>query len=103
MLKVRVLADLPAAVQSQVPVIPRWLVRDRFANAAKLAWVKAPIFLLHGDADTLVKPDNLDRLKAARADATVALVAGAGHELAYTAPAQAILTRWVEGLPPPPD
>jgi hypothetical protein len=96
-------SDLPAVVQSQVPLIPRWLVRDRFDNAAKLGQVKAPVFLLHGDADTLVEPDNLDRLKVARRDATVALVAGAGHELAYTAPAQAMVTRWVEGLPPPPD
>lgn len=91
-------SDLPTVVQSQVPVIPRWLVRDRFDNAAKLGQVKAPVFLLHGDADTLVKPDNLDRLRTARPDAIVALVAGAGHELAYTAPAQAILTGWVDAL-----
>ncbi len=53
---------------------------------------------MHGDADTLVKPDNLERLARARPDATVARVAGVGHELAYTAPAQAILTEWVGGL-----
>src|SRR3546814_14127720 len=77
---------------------PRWLVRDRFDNAAKLRRVRAPVFLMHGDADTLVTPDNLDRLARARPAATVARVAGAGHELAYTAPAQAILIRWVAGL-----
>jgi hypothetical protein len=92
------LSDLPAAVQRQVPFAPRWLVRDRFDNAAKLRRVKAPVFLMHGDADTLVTPDHLDRLARARPDATVVRVAGAGHELAYTAPAQAILTRWVDGL-----
>lgn len=94
-------SDLAAVVQSQLPVIPRWLVRDRFDNAAKLGQVKAPIFLLHGDTDTLVKPNNLDRLKAARPDATVALVAGVGHELAYTAPAQAIVTQWIGDLSEP--
>jgi fermentation-respiration switch protein FrsA (DUF1100 family) len=93
------LADLPSVVRSQVPVIPRWLVRDRFDNAAKLARVKAPVYLMHGDADTLVKPDNLARLAAARLDATVARVAGVGHELAYTAPAQALLARWIDALP----
>lgn len=91
-------SDLPAVVRSQVPLIPGGLVRDRFDNAAKLPRVKAPVFLMHGDADTLVRPDNLARLRAARPDATVAIVAGAGHELAYTDPAQAILGRWVDGL-----
>lgn len=90
-------SSLPDVVRSQVPLVGG-LVRDRFDNEAKLARVRAPVFLLHGDADTLVKPDNLARLHAARPDATVALVAGAGHELAYTAPAQAILTRWADGL-----
>ncbi|MEI4506731.1 alpha/beta hydrolase [Sphingopyxis sp. CCNWLW253] len=91
-------SDLPSVVKSQVPLVPRWLVRDRFDNAAKLARVKAPVHLMHGDADTLVKPDNLERLARARPDATVVRVAGVGHELAYTAPAQAILTEWVGGL-----
>ena len=90
-------SSLPEAVQSQVPV-PQWLVRDRFDNAAKLARVAAPVFLMHGDADTLVKPDNLTRLAGARPDATVARVAGVGHELAYTASAQAILAKWVGDL-----
>lgn len=90
-------SSLPETVQSQVPV-PQWLVRDRFENAAKLARVKAPVFLMHGDADTLVKPDNLARLVRARPDATVARVAGVGHELAYTALAQAILAQWVGDL-----
>lgn len=93
------LADLPAVVKSQVPFVPRWLVRDRFDNAAKLPRIRAPVYLMHGDADTLVKPGNLAQLARARPDATVVRVAGAGHELAYTAPAQAILTKWVSGLP----
>lgn len=91
-------SDLPSVVKSQVPLVPRWLVRDRFDNASKLREVKAPVYLMHGDADTLVKPDNLERLAAARPDATIARVARVGHELAYTAPAQVILTTWVDGL-----
>lgn len=92
------LADLPSVVRSQVPVIPRWLVRDRFDNRGKLARVAAPIFLLHGSGDTLVKPDNMERLRRAAPGATARLVAGSGHELAYTASAQAILTDWVGRL-----
>ena len=91
-------SDLPSVVKSQVSLVPRWLVRDRFDNAAKLPRVKAPVYLMHGDADTLVTPANLDRLARARPDATVVRVAGVGHELAYTAPAQAPLTEWIGGL-----
>lgn len=93
-------SSLPEVVRGQVPLVPAWLVRDRFDNAAKIARLRAPVFLLHGDADTLVRPDNLVRLQRARPDVTAVLVAGAGHELAYTAPAQAILTGWIDGLPP---
>ncbi|PZQ20544.1 MAG: alpha/beta hydrolase [Sphingopyxis macrogoltabida] len=93
------LADLPSVVRSRIPPIPAFLVRDRFDNAAKLPRVAAPVFLMHGDADTLVQADNLGRLRAARPDATVALVAGVGHELAYTADAQRLLTRWIDSLP----
>ena len=63
----------------------------------RLARVRAPVFLMHGDADTLVTPANLERLKRARPDATVVLVAGVGHELAYTVAAQAILVGWING------
>lgn len=91
-------SDLPSVVKSQVPFVPRWLVRDGFDNASKLARVRAPVYLMHGDADMLVRPANLERLARARPDATVARVVGAGHELAYTAPAQAILTEWVDGV-----
>ncbi|HEY0596778.1 alpha/beta hydrolase [Sphingopyxis sp.] len=93
-------SSLPEVVRSQVPMTG-WLVRDRFDNMAKLARVTAPVFLLHGDADTLVTPDNLTRLRRVRPDATAVLVAGAGHELAYTAPAQAILADWIDGLRAP--
>jgi uncharacterized protein len=95
-------SSLPDVVGEAMPFVPRALVRDRFDNADKLARVKAPVFLMHGDADTLVTPANLTRLRRARPDATVALVAGAGHELAYTAAAQAILVDWVNGLADPP-
>lgn len=92
------LSSLPDVVGEAMPFIPRWLVRDRFDNVGKLARVKAPVFLMHGDADTLVKPANLARLRRARPDATLVLVPGAGHELAYAAAAQAILVDWVTGL-----
>lgn len=97
-------SSLPDVVGEAMPLVPRWLVRDRFDNVGKLARVRAPVFLMHGDADTLVQPANLARLRRARPDATAVLVAGAGHELAYSAAAQRVLVGWVNGLadrPPP--
>ncbi|MDO9363811.1 MAG: alpha/beta hydrolase [Sphingopyxis sp.] len=93
------LADLPSVVKSRMSFVPRWMVRDRFDNVSKLGGVKAPVYLMHGDADTLVKADNLARLAAAQRDATVARIAGVGHELVYTAAAQALLTQWIDALP----
>lgn len=91
-------SSLPDVVGEAMPFVPSWLVRDRFDNVGKLARVKAPVFLMHGADDTLVKPANLARLRRARPDATVVLVPGVGHELAYTAAAQAILVDWVSAL-----
>jgi hypothetical protein len=90
-------SSLPDVVGEAMPFVPRWLVRDGFDNASKIARVKAPVFLMHGDADTLVRPANLARLQRARPDATAVLVAGAGHELAYSAAAQAIVVDWLNG------
>lgn len=92
-------SSLPDVVGEAMPFVPRWLARDRFDNVGKLARVRAPVFLMHGDADTLVKPANLARLRRARPDATAVLVPVAGHELAYTAAAQAILQQWVAQIP----
>lgn len=91
-------SSLPDVVGEAMPIVPRWLVDDRFDNADKLARVRAPVFLMHGDADTLVKPANLARLQRVRPDATAVLVAGTGHELAYTATAQAILKQWADAI-----
>lgn len=91
-------SSLPDVVGEAMSFVPRWLVRDRFDNVGKLARVKAPVFLMHGADDTLVKPASLARLRRARPDATVVMVPGAGHELAYTAAAQAILVDWSNEL-----
>lgn len=91
-------SSLPDAVQGQLPMLPQRLVRDRFDNAGKLAQVKAPLFLMHGNSDTLVRPDNLARLRQVRPDASIRLFAGVGHELAYTASAQVILVGWINAL-----
>lgn len=91
------LPDVAAAHVRWLPV--RWLVRDDYANADKIGAAKGAVLLLHGDADTLVSADNARRLHAARPDATLTIVAGAGHELAYGEAAQRLLVAWVAALP----
>jgi len=74
----------------------RWLLRDRYANAAKLPRVAAPVLVLHGTADTLIPAQHGRDLAAAAPDGTLELVPGVGHELAYLPPSQEAILRWLE-------
>jgi len=74
-------ADL-VAEKFGVPAL-RLLVLDKFDSAAKLAHVEIPVLLLHGTSDRVVPVDNAARLAAASRYATVELISGVGHELAY--------------------
>jgi fermentation-respiration switch protein FrsA (DUF1100 family) len=47
--------SVPAMAQSLYPWLPaRWLVRTQFNNLAKIGRVAGPVFVAHGDGDTLV-------------------------------------------------
>jgi len=92
-------ASLPGVVADKFPWLPaRWLVRDRFDNAAKLGRVTAPVLVLHGGADTLIGPAHARRLAAANPHARLVLVPHTGHELAYLPRAQEIQKDWLDGL-----
>jgi hypothetical protein len=88
------LADVAAAQMWMFPV--RWLLRDRYENAAKLPRVAAPTLLLHGTADRLIPPDHARRLKDAARRGTLQLVPDTGHELAYLPQSQAAILRWLD-------
>lgn len=90
------LADVARAHVRWLPV--GWLVRDRYANAAKIGAAKGDVLVLHGDRDHLVPVANARRLHAARPQSTLTIVPGAGHELAYGDPAQDLIVDWVNGL-----
>jgi uncharacterized protein len=93
-------ASLPFVVADLYPFIPAELmVRDRYDNKAKLGRVKSPILILHGDADTLVRPVNAQRLAKAAPKAKLGMVAGTGHELAYRPEAQQPMLNWLATLP----
>ena len=89
-------ASLPTVVSDLKPFIPRWMVRDRYDNESKLGRVKRPILLLHGDADQLVRPTNAKRLAQAAPHATLVVVPGIGHELAYGEASQSATVNWLE-------
>jgi uncharacterized protein len=92
-------ASLPFVVSDLYPFLPaNWLVRDRFHNAAKLGRIKSPTLILHGDADTLVRPINARLLMKAAPKARLVIVAGKGHELAYLPEGQQPILAWLGGL-----
>lgn len=89
-------ASLPDVVAEKFPWMPaRWLVRDRFDNAAKLGRVTVPVLVLHGTADTMIPPGHARRLAAAQPRATLQLVPGADHDLAYLPQAQLAGGAWL--------
>ena len=58
-------ASLPDLVAEKFPWLPaRWLVEDRFDNAAKLAAIGTPVLVIHGQTDTLIPEAHARRLAA---------------------------------------
>jgi uncharacterized protein len=93
-------ASLPFVVSDLYPFLPaRWLVRDRYDNSAKIGRVKSPTLILHGDADTLVRPANADVLAKAAPNAKRILIGGKGHEVAYLPEGQQPILNWLAKLP----
>jgi fermentation-respiration switch protein FrsA (DUF1100 family) len=72
------IVDVAAARFWMFPV--RWLVRDRFDSAARIADVKAPLLIVHGTADAVV-PIRFGRrlFERATGDKTLLVVEGGGH------------------------
>jgi fermentation-respiration switch protein FrsA (DUF1100 family) len=86
----------------QLPYIPaRWLVRDRFDAMAKIGMSRAPLFVFHGDADTLI-PMALGRrlFDAASEPKTWLPVPGTGHNDVQTPAAEAAVLDFLAELPP---
>ena len=74
------------AAQEMYPILPcRWLMRTKFDNLAKLRSLTCPVFLAHGDADTLISPSHARKLQdAARGPTALYLEPGGGHDLEPT-------------------
>jgi uncharacterized protein len=77
----RTFASVPAAAKDRLPFLPtKMLMRNQFDNVAKLRAIACPVFVGHGDADTLIRPYHAKQLHAAAAGPKVLhLEPGAEH------------------------
>ena len=91
------------AAQSHYPFVPaKWLVKDKFDSASKIAAVRAPLYVFHGDRDRVV-PQKLGKtlFAAASEPKTGAWIAGAGHNDLYDYGAAAGILRFLAERVPP--
>lgn len=96
-------ASLSQVVAEQFPWLPTaLLLRDRFENIDKIGAIDAPVLILHGDADRLIPPAHARALAARQPAAELAIVAGAGHELAWRAEAEERMLAFLDRLPAGP-
>jgi fermentation-respiration switch protein FrsA (DUF1100 family) len=92
-------ASLPTVASEQLPWMPaRWLVRDIFDNLAKIPDVAAPILVLHGEADRVIRFSHARRLAQASPRVRLVSFPAAGHELGYLGVAGEAQVRWLDDL-----
>jgi uncharacterized protein len=77
------LSSASSVAASALPWLPAWLHslgRNRFESARKLAKVKSPVLVVHGDPDRTIPTDEGRRLfAAANEPKRLLIVTGAGH------------------------
>jgi len=89
-------ASLVEIAGDQYPFVPtNLLVLDRYDNVTKIRSVTCPILLLQGTADTLVSVAQSRALARAKRSATLELIPGVGHELAFRDVSQARILAWL--------
>ena len=66
---VKTFTSVPDMAQKQFPFLPaRWLVRNQFNNLARIPQCPRPIFIAHGDCDSLIPLDHSRQLLAAASE-----------------------------------
>lgn len=78
-------SSLGDAAQAHYPFVPaRYLIKDRFDSIAKIDKIGSPLFIVNGDLDGVIPPDQGRRLlDAAREPKEGRWIAGAGHNNLY--------------------
>jgi uncharacterized protein len=85
------------------PIVPALLVLDAYPSERRLAQVKAPVLVIHGDRDTIVPlAEGQALFAAAREPKTMHVVKGAGHNDLDDVMGESygrVVAEWASGLP----
>ncbi len=95
--------SIPDMAQSKFPFLPaRYLVRSRFDNLAKIAQCPRPVFVIHGDQDTLIPFSQGERLFAAALEPKGFFpIPGGGHNDEFPADCRASLAAFLHKIAAP--
>jgi fermentation-respiration switch protein FrsA (DUF1100 family) len=70
-------------LRAMAPPAARWLISDRYDNAAAIVTLDEPCYLIHGAADTMIPPTHAETLfkaaSAARRTGALFTIRGSGH------------------------
>ena len=90
-------ASIPDMARAKFPALPPLgpLIRTRYDNVRKIAALKMPLLVLHGDQDTLIPIDQGRRVFAAAPEPKRLLVIeGAAHNDTYAVGGEAYWSAW---------
>lgn len=89
--------SVPAVAWSHFPWLPvERLMLDRYETIDRIAGIKAPILLIHGADDRTIPAENSRILARANPDASLVLVPGQGHVIAYDPVAGRTMLDWLQ-------
>ena len=87
--------SLPAMARDHYPFVPRFLIRSRYDTEEKIARIRAPVLILHGDRDDIVPLAHARRLfDLAPEPKRFHLIRGAGHNDTYVTGGEAYFEAW---------
>ncbi len=93
--------NVPDVAALRYPLIPvHWIALDWFDNLSKMADLRAPLLVVHGEQDTVVPPGMGRRLlQAAHVPKQAAFLPGAGHIDLYRHGAGEAILKFLFSLP----
>lgn len=91
--------SVPAMARAHYPFVPRFLIRSRYDNEAKIAAVAPPKLIVEAERDEIVPPGHARRLfELAREPKVFYSIRGAGHNDTYIVGGSSYLEVWREFL-----
>lgn len=93
------LTSIRDMAREHYPLVPRIFIRTEYDSLAKIADVRVPLFLVHGDRDDHVPLGQAQRIfEAANEPKTFHLVRGASHSDTYVVGGAAYFDAWARFL-----